>query len=388
MLTRTLFATLFAAMLFVAAQAEEAPVDLPYKVEVKGDKLETVEFTWTLKREFKRGTPADLVGEYLLAFGDAKDNPSFSAEKARLEAMVADYVHRLRFSVIDAPLAKRLEDAEKAEKEKREAEKKKSGSVSRTHLAPKITAEEKQDGGKVLVLLGCAVEEAMVDKAGVETKTVTIEKQRILCAKVGELWAVEKHEVFAKDWNAARRAGDEAPMTWQERKSVKDFLQFAALVDELLPKVENASAEAGARFILKTFSGFGEEFSAQIYSIVKLAAPLMELVRPLFTPETYKAAQDEAKAAFEKDKAKKKENPEKARELETHEKLETGEETFLFKPESDWGAKHWLKMKKTDGGWILVEIKKYVKKTQYEKDGSVKESWEEKPVERFSDIGW
>jgi hypothetical protein len=383
-----MFAALMLAALVVSVRAEEAPIDLPYKVEVKGDKLENVEFTWTLKREFKRATPAELVGEYLLVFGDAKDNPAFSSEKQRLEDMVADYVHRLRFSVIEAGLAKKLEEGEKTEKEKRDAEAKKNGRVSRTHLAPKITGEEKQEGGKILVLIDCAVEEAMVDKAGVETKTISIEKQRILCAKVGEAWAVEKHEVLAKDWGAAKRPGDEPAMTWQVQKKVQDFLQFAAYLNELLPKVENANAEAAARFILKTFSGFGEEFSAQIYSIVKLAAPLMELVRPLFTPETYKAAQDGAKAAYDKDKSNKKENPDKPRELETQEKLPTGEETFLFKPENEWGAKHWLKMKQTDDGWILVEIKKYLKKTQYEKDGSVKETWEEKPVERFSDIGW
>jgi hypothetical protein len=252
--------------------------------------------------------------------------------------------------------------------------------VSRTHLAPLIAAEEKQDSGKVLVLIDWPLEEALVDKNGIETKTKSIEKHRVLCAKVGDLWAVEKHETLKED----RRGGSK---TWQVQNKIQDFLQFAAYLDELLPKLVNTSAEEGARFIIKNLTGFGEEFGAQVYAIVKFSAPLMELVKPLFTPESYKAAEVAAHDALEKDKQHKKENPEKVREIETHEKNE-GIETFLFKPDSEWGSKHWLKMKQTADGWILVEIKKFIRKTQYEKDGSVKETWEPKPVEKFSDIGW
>ena len=388
MLQRAMSGLLFLLVVGLAAQAQEAPAGAPFTVEVQGDTMEAVAFKATARRELRRQSPSSAALEFMAAFSQDGDAPEHKALREKCDALVAEFLHRMRSKVMDEALVTKLEAGDKAEKEKQA--KASRSSLSRVSKPFAVLGEEKQADGKVLVTLERITEITSTDESGKTSVSSESDQQRVLCVKAGELWAIERHEALQTDWNAERKTGEQPAKKWQVQATLKQWFMFALSFNELDFKVDNTSAEAGARSVVTQTGGFGAEFALFFYFVGKMAPAILEVMKPLFTPESWKAAEAEAKAEVEKKQKEKSEGKkdEKERAIEKHEKPEEGVETFLFAPQNEWAGKHWVKMKTTDSGWRCVEAKKLVRKQVYDKEGKMTESWDEKPVEKFADLDW
>ena len=384
-------AVLVAALLVAAgvvSRAQEKPAGAPFKVEITGDTIETAVFKATATRELKRQTPRSTALEFVAAFSQDNEAPENKALREKCDALIAEFLHRMRCKVMDEALVAKLEAGDKASKEKDKAST--PASVARQTLPFEVIGEEKQADGKVLVTMERFTEVTSTDTNGKTSVTRESEQQRVLCVLQGESWAIEKHESYQVDWEARGTRGEEPAKKWKEQETLKQWFVFALSFNELDIKVDNSGAEAAARSLVTQLGGFGAEFALFFHFVGKMAPAIMEVARPLFTPESWKAAEAAAKADVEKNRKEKQEGKkdEKERAIEKHEKAEEGVETFLFAPVNEWAGKHWLKMKKTDQGWKCVEARKFVRKQVYDKDGKMTETWDEKPVEKFADLDW
>jgi len=388
MLKRTFLIAALLVAGVISSQAQEAPAGAPFKVEIKGDAIETAVFSATATRELRRTTARDAAMEFVLAFAQDSDSPEHKALRAKSDALIAEFSHRMRCKVMEETLVNKLEAADKANKEKEASA---SGSkVARKTLPFAVIGEEKQADGKVLVTLERFTEVTSTDAEGKTSVSRESEQQRLLCVKQGELWAIERHETLDIDWSAEGKTGDEPARKWQVQETLKQWFVYGLTFGVLDVKVDNSGAEASARSLLTQLGGFGLQFALFFHFVGRMAPAIMEVARPLFTPESWKAAEAAAKADYEKGlkDTKERAKDEPLRAIEKHEKPEAGVETFLFAPQNEWGGKHWLKMKKTEQGWKCVEAKRFVRNQVYDKEGKMTETWDEKSVEKFSDLDW
>lgn len=388
MLKRAMMVALVLLTCGFAAQAQEESAGTPFKIEVQGDTMETVAFKATATRELRRQSPKSAALEFTAAFAQDGEAQEHKALRERCDVLIAEFLHRMRSRVMEDALVTKLEAGDKAEKEKQA--KTSGSSLSRVSRPFVVIGEEKQADGKVLVTLERITEVTGTDDDGKTSVTLESEQQRVLCVKSGDLWAIERHESLQTDWKAERKKGEPPAKKWQVQPTLKQWFTFALSFNELEFKVENTSAEAAARGVVTQTGGFGAEFALFFYFVGKMAPAIIEVMKPLFTPESWKAAEVEAKAELEKKQKEEKERKkeEKERAIEKHEKPEEGVETFLFAPQNEWAGKHWVKMKKTDSGWKCVEARKFVRKQVYDKEGKMTESWDEKPIEKFADLDW
>lgn len=387
MMKRLALAVLCLATLALAVHSEDAPAsEFPFKLEAKGETLEAISFKASAVRALKQATPREVAGEFAQVFFQDNESEQNRALKEKCDVLIAEFMHRMRCLVMDEALVNKLEAGDKAAKEKQAAENK-GGSMRKTRT-PTVTGEEKQADGKVLVMLEQVTETTSTDSAGKSRTETSVAQQRLLCAKVGEIWAVEKHEALQADWS---EKGKESAKKWTEQETLKQWFLFGASFPEPDFKLETGTAEATARTVLTQTGGFGAEFALYFFLVGRMAPAVLEVVKPMFTPESWKNAEAAAKAEVEKKQKEKgdgKEPERKARAVEKHETPEKGLETFLFEPENNWAGKHWVKMKQTDKGWRCIEIKKFARKQVFDKEGNMTETWEEKPVEKFSDLDW
>jgi len=261
-LKRSFFAAFVVATLLVSAQAQEKPAsDNPFKVAVGGTKLEEISFKAERVREFRRTTPRELALEFAFAVNQESDTDEGKALQAKCDELIREFLHRKRCEVIDETLVNKLEAGDKAAKDKQEKER--GSQAQRKVQPPVVTAEEKQPDGKVMVQWDTVTEITSTDEAGKTSTDTQLMQQRVLCVKLGDVWAVEKHELLETDWKAESKPGENPPKKWTLLDTLKTWFAYKLAFSQLDFKVESATAEAAARTILEKMGGFSRDGGIQ-----------------------------------------------------------------------------------------------------------------------------